>query len=206
MSVRTVTSDHPDQAQSVELRPSLSQISFPISSGHSDITDRSFNLSDALYPDSPPCTDGQVYSESAYLDEMNSSVRRGSFHNGLLNDSVRRQSRLMLLATGSYTPFTSSGEEVMFTSPRDVTSEAFFEHSVSQDGLSPTLDPLDIDDQAWAWDGGNDQSGSGVSSSFLKDNAWSVPNVPNYTTSFPSRRYVLPILSHYTPPYIDSFC
>lgn len=207
MSVRTVTSDHPDQAQSVELRPSLSQMSFPISSGHSDITDPSFNLPDAaLYPNSPPYTDVQVYSESAYLDEMDASAGRGSFHNGLPNDSVRRRGRLVAMTTGSYTPFTSSGEEVMFTSPRDVMSQAFFEHSISQDDLSPTLDPLNIDDQTWPWDGGNEQSESGVSSPFTKDNAWSGPNVPNYTTSSQPQRYVPPILCHHTPPYIDSFC
>lgn len=207
MSVRTVTSDHPDQAQSVELRPSLSQISFSISSGHSDITDRSFNLPDAaLYPNSPPYTDVQVYSESAYLDDLDSSVGQGSFHNGHPNDRVRRQSHLMPVATGSYTPFTSSGEEVMFTSPRDVMSQAFFEHSISQDGLSPTLDPLNMDNQQWTWDGGNEQSGSGVSSPFSKDNAWSVPNAPNYTTSSQSQRYVPPILSHHTPSYKDYFC
>ena len=204
MSVRTVTSDHPDQAQSVELRPSSSQISFSISSGHSDITDRSFHLPDAtLYPSSPPYTDVQVYSEPPYLDEMDSSVRRGSFHNGLSNDSVRRPSRLLPVATGSYTPFTSSGEEVMFTSPRDVMSHAFFEHNISQDDLSPTLDSLNIDNQPWTWDGGNEQSRSGVSSPFSKDNAWSVPNAPNYTTSSQSQRYVSPILSHHTPSYIN---
>ena len=67
-------SDHPDQTQSAELRTSMSQMSFPISSGHSD-TDRPFSLFDtAFHSNSPPYTDDQVYSESAYFDEIESSA------------------------------------------------------------------------------------------------------------------------------------
>ncbi len=60
-SVRTVTPDHPIEAQSVELRPSLSQMSHD-----SGLTDRSFSLPDTgVYPSNFNYnSDNQLYSES----------------------------------------------------------------------------------------------------------------------------------------------
>lgn len=174
-SVRTVISEHPDKAQSVELRPSFSQVSFPTSSGHSDITDQSFSLPDnsAIYPSSPDYMDSQVYSELTYVDEMNPALRRASFHSGAASGNTRRSSQLLPLATGSSFPtIATSPEEVMFTTPMDLTSQPFFEHTIAQDGLHPSLDPLEISESSWVWETSIDEVESGASTPFSADVSW----------------------------------
>ncbi len=190
-SVRTVTPDHSIKAQSVELRPSLSQMSH-----NSGMTDRSFSLPDTgLFPSNHYNTDNQLYSESKYIDEFDSSVGHGSYHNGDSKGS-RRQSQLMPMVTGSSYPTYTSPEEVMFTSPMDVMSQTMFEPSLTHDGVSAAMDPLNINDSSWAqWDP-IDQPESEGSTPYSSDMTWSASadtkNTMNYSPTHVtnSPRYV----------------
>jgi hypothetical protein len=176
LSVRTLVSEHPDEAQSAELHPSLSQMSFPNSSGHSDITDSSFNLPDTgFYPSSPYNTDSHAHSESTYADDINSSMRRGSFHNGTANGNMRRPGLLLPTTTGSSYPTLTSPEEVVLTSPMDITSQPMFENNAPRDDFSSSLDPLTINPN-WRWDSAFDQGESGVSTPLSADGLW--PAIP----------------------------
>jgi hypothetical protein len=180
-SIRTVTPEHPIKAQSVELRPSLSQMSH-----HSGITDRSFSLPDTgLYPNSLNYSDNQLYSESKYIDEIDSSVGHGSYHGDAKGS--RRPSHLMMpVASGSSYPTYTSPEEVMFTSPMDVVSQALFEPSITHDGVSAAMDPLNINDSLWPWDA-IDQPESGGSTPFPTDIAWSAGATKNSMNYSPNR-------------------
>lgn len=180
-SIRTVTPEHPIKAQSVELRPSLSQMSH-----HSGITDRSFSLPDTgLYPSSLNYSDNQLYSESKYIDEIDSTVGHGSYHNGDAKSSSRRPSHLMMpVATGSSYPTYTSPEEVMFTSPMNVVPQAMFEPSITHD-VSAAMDPLNINDSIWAWDT-IDQPESGGSTPFPTDMAWSAGTTTKNSMSYSS--------------------
>jgi hypothetical protein len=191
-SLRTVTPEHSIKEQSVELRPSLSQMSH-----HSGMTERSFSLPDTgLYPSSLNYSDNQLYSESKYIDEIDSSVGHGPYHNGDAKGSSRRPSHLMMpVATGSSYPTYTSPEEVMFTTPMDVMSQTMFEPSITHDGVSAAMDPLNINDSLWTWDA-IDQPESGGSTPFSTDIAWSpgattknsMSYSPNRATNSP--RYV----------------
>jgi len=188
-SVRTITSERPIKAQSVELRQSLSQISH-----HSDMTDRSLSVPDTnVYPN---FNSGNLYSESKFLDDFDSA--HGSYHNGDAKISSRRQSHMMPMVTGSsYQAFTSP-EEVMLTSPLDSISQTMFESSVPHDGIPPTMDPLDINGSLWpSWDPMDQQDGSEGSTPYSSDIAWSAStatkNPMNYspTQTTNSSRYVV---------------
>lgn len=187
-SVRTVTSERPIKAQSVELRHSSSQISH-----HSDMTDRSLSIPDnGLYFN---YNTDNLYSESKFIDEIDSS--HGSYHNGDAKSSSRRQSHMMPMVTGSsYQPFTSP-EEVMLTSPMDPMSQAMFEPGVTHDGISSAMNPLDINDSVWPqWDAMDHPEDSEGSTPYSSDIAWSSATTknllnysPNHTTN--STRYVV---------------
>jgi hypothetical protein len=204
-SVRTVTPEHSIKAQSVELRPSLSQMSH-----HSSITDRSFSLPDTgHYPSSLNYSDNLLYSESKYIDDIDSSVGHASYHNGDAKGSSRRPSHMMPLATGASYPTYTSPEEVMFTSPMDVMSQAMFEPSITHDGVSAAMDPLNTNDSLWTWDA-IDQPESGGSTPFPTDIAWSAGATtknpmnysPNRATNSP--RYVA---THSMDPHLPhTYC
>lgn len=205
-SARTVTPDHPVKAISVELRPTLSQMSH----AHSDITDRSFSVPDTgLYPNSPNYADNQIYIESKYIDDMDSSVSYGSFRNGDVKATSRRSSQLLPVATGSSFPtYTTSPDEVMFTSPMDVMSHAMFDSSISQDGVSSALDPMNINDSLWApWD--IDQPGSGVSTPYSTD-AWSATanakKTANYSPNQTQSPRCVSIHSTDSPTFLTHLC
>lgn len=165
-SVRTVTSERPVKAQSVELRQSLSQISH-----HSDMTDRSLSLPDTgLYP---TFSSDNMYSESKFIDEIDSS--HGSYHNGDAKVSSRRQSYMVpMITASSYQAFTSP-EEVMLTSPLDLMSQTMFEPSATHNGISSAMDPLDMNDSNWPhWD----TDGSEDSTPYSSDTTWTSNTAP----------------------------
>jgi len=178
-SIRTVTPEHPIKAQSVELRTSLSQMSY-----RSGITDRSFSLPDTgLYPNSLNYSDNQLYSESKYIDDIDSSVGHGSYH-GDAKGSRRPSHLVMPVASGSsYSTYTSP-EEVMFTSPLNVMSQAMFEPSITHDSVSAAMDPLSINDSLWPWDA-IDQTESGGST---PDMAWSAGATTKNSMSYSPNR------------------
>jgi hypothetical protein len=207
-SLRTDTTERPADAQSVELHPSLSQISH----AHSDITDRSFSLPDTgLYPNSPNYMEDHLYSEpQQYLDDIDSSVGYRPFRNGDVKDTSRRPSPL-LVATRSYYPaFTASPDEVMFTSPMDVMPHAIYGSSNSQDGISSEMDPLNMHDSIWTWDG-IDQPGSCGSTPTSTEFPWSpaatTKNTANYSPN-QATHSLRCVSTHSTRPYLPhiAFC
>jgi hypothetical protein len=168
-------------------------------SDHSGIADRSFSLPDnGLYPslnysDNQPC---QLYSESRYIDEIDSSVAHVPYHNGDAKSSSRRAGYLMMsVADGSFYPTYTAPREVSFSSPMDIMSQAMFEPDITQDGVSATMDPLNINDSFSTWDA-IDQPESGGSTPSSIDMTWSAGSItgspmgysPNRTTNSP--RYV----------------
>jgi hypothetical protein len=181
-SFRTVTPEHSIKAQSVELLPSLSQMSH-----RSGNTDRSFSLPDnGLYPSSLDFSDNRIYSELKCIDDMDSSVGHGSYNEDAKSSS-RRPSHLMLVSSGSSYPTHSSPAEVMFASPMELMSQAMFEPVITH-GVSAPMDPLNIGDSLWAtWDS-NDQPDSGESTPYSADMAWSAgPTTKNSMTYSPTR-------------------
>jgi hypothetical protein len=198
-SWRTSSSDQP---QSVELRASLSSMSFHISSGQSE---HSFNMHDnaGLYPDSPPYTDGQVCYE-AYPEDAIAPRVHGSLRNGVPHSSLSGLSRLMTAETDAYGAFSTSPEHAMlYTSPSDIMPGVYFAPSVSPDNYSPAMESLQLDDQPLTWSG-NEQPGSGVSSPSSHDMGWNSSVGNNYITSAQGLRYVPPIHWVSSSPYMDS--
>jgi hypothetical protein len=173
-SVRTVTSERPVKAQSVELSQTLSQISH-----HSGMTDRSLSLPDTgLYPN---YNTDNLYSESKYIDEIDST--HGSYHNGDAKGSSRRQSHMMPIVTGSSYPAFTSPDEVMFTSPMDPMSQAMFEPSVTHDSISPAMNPMDMNDSPWPqWE----REESEGSTPYSSDINWPAGAATKHTISYPS--------------------
>lgn len=172
-SVRTVTSERPVKAQSVELSQSLSQ-----NSHHSGMTDRSLSLPDTgLYPN---YNTDNLYSESKYIDEIDST--HGSYHNGDAKGSSRRQSHMMPIVTGSSYP---AFKEVMFTSPMDPMSQVMFEPSVTHDGISPAMNPMDMNDSPWPqWDGINQREESEGSTPYSSDINWPAGAATKHTINY----------------------
>lgn len=181
-SLRTDTTERPVDAQSVELHPSLSQVSH----AHSDITNRSLSLPDnGLLPNSPNYLEDHLHSESQrYLDDMDSSVEYGPFHKRNVKDASRRPSQL-LVATRSYYPaFTATPDEVMFTSPMDVMPYAIYDSSNSQNGISSKMDLLNMRDSIWTGDGIDQPESCGSTPTppeFARSPATTTKNTANYS-------------------------
>jgi hypothetical protein len=143
-------------------------------SDHSGITDRSLSLPDnGLYPslyysDNQPC---QLYSESNYIDEIDSPVAHAPYRNGDAKSYSRRPGySMMSVANGSFCPTNTSPREAMLSSPMDVMSQAMVEPDITQDDVSAIMDSLDINDNFSIWDA-FDQPESGGSTPSL-DIAW----------------------------------
>ena len=180
-SIRTVTPEHSVKAQSVELRPSLSQMSH-----RSGITDRSFSLPDnGLYPSGLDYSDN-LYSESKYIDEIDSSVGYGSYHGDAKSYSRRPSHLMMSVASGSSYPTYTSPAEVMLPSPMDIMSQAMLEASITHDGVS-AMDPLNINDSFWNWDT-IDQPESGRTTPFSTEMTWSAGATTRNSMSYSPNR------------------
>lgn len=177
-SMRTMTSDYPDQPHSVELLRDSSQMSSLMSSSsYTNTTDTSFSPPENnLYPNSPHYPDGQLYHE-----EMDpSSMRRESGY------GLRRSSHLS--PAFSYAVFHTSPEDVMLTSPVDMNLDPL----LLQTNLQPTLD---IFNDPWSALGAvNNPPDPELSPPYSSDLTWIPPTIAggNYTTSpmAQTQRYV----------------
>jgi hypothetical protein len=104
----------------------------------------------------------------------------------------------MPMVTGSSYPAFTSPEEVMLTSPMDPMSQAMFEPSVTHDGISTAMNPMDMNDSHWPqWDGIDQQEESEGSTPYSSDINWSAGAATKHTISYPlkqatnSPRYVV---------------
>jgi hypothetical protein len=94
-----------------------------------------------------------------------------------------------------------------FASPINVMSQGMFEPSITHDGVSAEMVPLNINDSLWAWD---DQPEPGGSTPSFIDMAWSVGATTKNSMSYsPSRvtnspRYVAIPSTDPHPPYPNS--
>ncbi|KAI9742235.1 MAG: hypothetical protein M1818_004135 [Claussenomyces sp. TS43310] len=175
---RTATiPDLHDQVESVELGPSLSQMSYTLSSSRSDVTDTDTSLSlhdAALYPSTQQYMDLQAYSEYSYKDDEDMNQGYASFSRRSTNDFSRLPSSLLPLTAESFNLFTNPGDDIMFSPPLDMVSPTLMTSKYVQSQDLSAMEPLEDSSPLILWNGLESQASRISSPEQINGDSWSV--------------------------------
>lgn len=213
VSRRTTLMDHEEQEQSLDqLRPSLaSRMSFPSSSGRSDISEHSISLTDsALYTSSPQYMDLQSYSELPYQNGEESSAGYTPRPRTSTSGVSRHSSLLLPVSTdGPFSLYANPAEEITFSSPLDMMSPqmALAPHRFPQSRSMSAADHDRNGNPIFVYNGAHEFPVSRVTSPTVTEDNWSVGHkvesptetVLEQNSTLGSPRYVSVSCLHLSP-------
>lgn len=164
--------------ESVELVHSSSQMSYTLSSSHSDVTDTdtSLSLNDAaLYPSNQQFMDSQLYSE--YYKDDADSTQGYPYSRRSTNDFTHIPGNMLPLSTDSFSLFPNSGDELLFSpNSMDLISPTMMTSKYVQSQDLSAMEPLEDPNPIFLWNGSESHVSRVSSPDEIVGDSWSACN------------------------------